>query len=68
MGIQGMTGRHQKESVTRDMSHGKPGSGRGIGGGTSEGAEGVEIVGIKRKREEKGNIITVPPTKGQCPR
>jgi len=34
----------------------------------SERPEGAEAVGIRRKREKKGDIIAVPPTKGQCPR
>jgi len=41
----------------------------GIGGKVSERPEGAEIVGIKRKREEKGDIIalvTIADEKGRA--
>ena len=68
-GIQGTIGKHQKESVAWDMSHGEwerawgdwKGSGRGsrTRGGSSEQLEGVGIIRIGRKKEEKGNIIAL---------
>ena len=39
----------------------------GIGAKVLERPEGAEIIGIRGKRQEKGDIIAVPPTKGQCP-
>ena len=57
-----------KESIIQDMSHREQGRGRGdrkgsrdgsgVGGRVSERPEGAEIVGIRRKRGKKGDIIT----------
>jgi len=56
-----------KESIIRDTSHRERGKGRGDrkgsgdgsggGGEVSERPEGAEIVGIRRKRGKKGDII-----------
>ena len=71
-------GKYQKESIVRDTSHRERGKGRGdwkgsgsrsgSGGGMSERAGGAETIGIRMKRGKKGDIIAVPPTKGQRPR
>ena len=56
-----------KESIIQDTSHREWGRGRGnrkgsgdgsrVGGRVSERPEGAEIVGIRRKRGKKGDII-----------
>jgi len=60
-------GKHQKESVTRDTSHRErgreqgdrkgSGDGSGTGRGMSERPEGAEVIGIRGKGREKGDII-----------
>jgi len=56
-----------KESITRDMRHRErgrergewkgSGDGSGVGARVSERPEGAEIVGIRRERGKKGDII-----------